>query len=167
MTISTTPPDRKMLAAAYHEAGHAAVAVALGKRLMGVKITIGHPDHEGLRRAAPTFEPDVWDLLFEADDPDLRTRIMVYLAGRSAEQIARLVHGNAGDHSDVVTAFDLASSMTADAQEAQELLDQLAAETWTLLDRPDVWAGVQRLAAELLRAPAVTGADARRILAGT
>ena len=156
---SPSTPDR--LRIAYHEAGHAAVARALGLRIESVVIQLA----------------GAGDSFAEIDcDParlDHALAIKSLLAGGLAERRAGYPpEENSRSALDFLWAQGEAIEAAGGrgnpgvATRAEQLLEQLRAEVRELLERPDVWAGVERLAAELLAVGHVAGERAHQILAG-
>jgi hypothetical protein len=164
--VSTNAPE--LLVVAYHEAGHAAVSVALGRQLEVVEITPGGAEREGMSKEAfPDDEAAALAQMLEygaGDSTTVHHLIMVALAGRSAEQAAGFDQNDGSDARDAHSAVSLAQSLCGSPEESQNLLDRLLEDTRALLARPAVWAGVQRLVTELLRTGRVAGDEAARIL---
>lgn len=150
-------PERQLKSAAYHEAGHAAAVHARGLRLESVEVTPGAVWDGCCRRAAYDGTPETAG---ERDD-----NIMIALAGAEAEKLAGLYVADDSDERDRSTAVELACSGGTELDDVLALLARLEAEAHELLKVPSVWAGVERLAAELLRVGRVDGPDAHRVLA--
>ncbi len=160
-----THADRERIATAYHEAGHAAVAVWLGLRLERVELTPDHPVHSGCCREK-VDDPQALSLAVElGDEGVIRPQIKILLAGREAQQKGGVDHVPDGDRQDVETALKVATLMVGCESKAEALLAQSLTETRRLLDLPAVWAGVEALAGELLLKGTVGGDEAHGILA--
>lgn len=160
-----TRAERERVATAYHEAGHAAVAVWFGLQLERVELTPDHPVHAGCCQEK-VDDPDALSLAVElGEEAVIRPQIKILLAGRAAQQKGGYDHVPGSDHHDVETALRMAALMVGRGGEAEELLAQSLIETRRLLDSAAVWAGVEALADELLRQGRVEGDDAHRILA--
>jgi hypothetical protein len=159
-----TDTDRERVATAYHEAGHAAVAVMLGLQLERVELTPDHPVHAG-RCLEKVDDPNALSLAVElGEEAVIRPQIMILLAGRAAQQKGEFDHVPGGDQHDLETALRIATLMVGPENDAESLLAELLIETRTLLDSPPVWAGVEALAGELLLKGSVEGNKAHRIL---
>jgi hypothetical protein len=161
---SLTPADREKFAAAYHEAGHAGVAVLLGLRLERVELTPDHPVHLGCCLERVDDLPALGRAVERGDENVILPQLKVLLAGRAAQQKSGFDDVPNGDQHDLETARRVATNMIGCPSKAEELLDALQDHTRGLLDVPGVWAGVEALARELLRAGNVEGDAAHRIL---
>lgn len=135
---------------AYHEAGHAFVAVLLGARVRSVTIT---PDRDdGPERFGDTQIE--WDRA-AFDEKTLRERIvLVSLAGPAAE----MIHSGEPYHpgfvaewaSDWKLAWDGAAELIPDERKRLAFLEQATKEMYTRLQRNDNWAALAAVADELL-----------------
>lgn len=164
MSVST-PTDHEMMATAYHEAGHATVAVWLGLQLARVELTPNHPVHSGCCWEK-VDDPHALCLAVElGDEKVIRPQIKILLAGRAAQQKGGFDDIPNGDSHDIETALKVARLMVGCAAKAEELLNELRIDTRKLLDMPKVWAGVEALASKLLLKGALVGDEAHRILA--
>jgi hypothetical protein len=149
---------RRLTALAYHEAGHAVVAVRLGHRLGPVTI---RPDRDGqfLGRANYRFTDTRW-----GGDPT------VVLAGYYAEkrhaQSTNWLGGSHGDIGEADRALDrLCGPTTDDNRDAK-------AKLWRLWERgareivkdPDIWRAIEALAAVLLEKKTLSGRAAKAII---
>lgn len=160
-----TQADRDRIATAYHEAGHAAVAVWLGLRLERVELTPDHPVHAGCCREK-VDDPHALSLAVELGEEDvIRPQIKILLAGRAAQQKGGFDDIPGGDYHDLETALRVAKLMVGCVSKAQEVLDQSLLETQRLLDSAAVWAGVEALVGELVVKGRIEGDDAHRIIA--
>ena len=157
--------DHETIATAYHEAGHAAVAVWLGLQLARVELTPNHPVHSGCCWEK-VDDPHALCLAVELGDGEvIGPQIKILLAGRVAQQKGGFDDVPDSDHHDLETALKVATLMVGSVSEAEKLLDELRIDTRKLLDVPRVWAGVQAIVCELLREGTVEGERAHRILA--
>jgi hypothetical protein len=160
-----TPPDREASAAAYHEAGHAAVAARLGYSLGRVALTPDDPEQFG-------------DILQRWDAPEelraggeygveklVRDQLVIRLAGPAAEARAGFDGDLArAEQEDIAELGELVMNVWAEGYERE--LAACRSRAAELLGEPAVWAGVRSLAGELLRSGTVPGDDAHRVLAG-
>ncbi len=162
--IAVTHADREMIATAYHEAGHATVAVWLGLQLARVELTPDHPVHSGCCWEK-VDDPHALCIAVElGDEKVIRPQIKILLAGWAAQQKSGFDDVPGGDSYDLEIALKVAMLMVGCTSKAEELLDQLRNDTRRLLDVPAVWAGVEALANELIREGTVWGERAHRIL---
>src|SRR5262245_42115832 len=140
-------------AAAYHEAGHAVVALALGRPIHRVSLT---PDRAGLGLCE--FGKGV----FRPSEDWLEREILIALGGVAAE--ARFTGDYAWDAADRDLQYvrDLAVQRAGDRQ-ADRLERRLLAKAEHLLAKPGHWRAIERIAAELLRLGAISGRAARHL----
>jgi hypothetical protein len=138
-------------ATAYHEAGHAVMALALGRVVH--RLTI-HPDrdHLGLCQFGKgTSRPtDDW----------LEREILIALGGLAAEARHTGNYGweEAGKDRQFVASLCV---QRAGERQAERLERRLLAKAEHLLARPGHWEAVELIAAELLKRGAISGRAAR------
>jgi hypothetical protein len=164
VTQPAPDPDRQRHADAIHEAAHAAVGVALGRRVEFVELT---PDEARLVGCCKLVAPDqeAWSVRLERGDPDaILDEVTILLAGRLAEIRAGYGDLFGGGAQDAAEAQQLA--MSAGTNHLGRLLMEGNVCARRHLFRAEVWDGVLRLAAELVRTGRVEGDDIHRILAG-
>lgn len=141
-------------ATAYHEAGHAVMALALGRPVDCVSI---RPTTEQLgvcHFRKPVFRPsEDW----------LEREILIALAGLAAE--ARHTGTYAWEEAgrDRRYVADLTLQRAGNAKQAARLERRLLSKTEHLLNDASNWRAVQRLAAELLRLGEISGRAARHL----
>jgi hypothetical protein len=140
-------------ATAYHEAGHAVAALALGRPVQRVSI---RPDHDYLGRCA--FGKGV----FRPSEDWLEREILIALAGVAAE--AR----HTGHYPVEAAAHDLRyvrrlAVQRSGPRQAERLERRLLAKAEHLLVQGGHWRAVEFIAAELLRRGALSGRAARHL----
>jgi hypothetical protein len=149
-----TSPDDTATATAYHEAGHAVMALVLGRPVQRVSIEpnqvrLGHCE---LKQGA-----------FRRSEDVLETQILILLAGPAAE--AR----HAGDYCWDAAAQDLrdvrsmTSSRSSNPRRVERRERRLLDKAEHILDRPGVWLAVEKIAEELLRSTTISGRAARHL----
>jgi hypothetical protein len=154
---------------AYHEAGHAAASIALGRGLRRVTIvpdsdagTLGtSANHKMPARITASLEVGSGDA---ARDWAAR-QIIIYLAGAVAERKDGGRPTRVGCKGDRAAAADLALAVTSSEAEAGAFLRWLEVRTGNLLDRLDVWAGLRHIAETLVRERTLSGRRAREVYA--
>lgn len=166
---------------AYHEAGHAVAAHALGLGTVAVSVepkgdAIGwhqmpdaNVDHlnSAMRVLAHLEIPGLGDCRFETDDEAaavLRQHLLLIQGGEVAQRRAVPTsyrhHHVDSDHGHII---DLALLLTGGNPDAVEVLDaELRAEAERLLDKH--WASVEAVAAALLEHGSLTGAQVAAIV---
>jgi ATP-dependent Zn protease len=141
-------------ATAYHEAGHAVVALALGRPVAGVSI---RPDREALGLC------QFGKAVFRPSEDWVEREILIALAGLAAE--ARHTGEYAWDAAgrDWRYAASLAADRAGNDRKAQRLLRRHLAKVENVLGRDENWRAVERMAAELLRLGEISGRAARHL----
>jgi ATP-dependent Zn protease len=156
--------------AAYHEAGHAVAAYALGRRFTRVTLEVGGGSLGRCGYAERrNFDPDLPDMYTGPQiGAVVEHQIMGYLAGPIAEGI--LVNEKSwretGGAADVPRAVDLAMYLLGDIKRAEDYMKRMWDETEELIRRPENWAAVQAMAEELLERGQVEDERAREIIDG-
>ena len=140
-------------ATAYHEAGHAVVALALGRPVHHVTI---RPDREYLGTCEfrkPAFRPsEDW----------LEREILIALGGLAAE--ARHTGSYAWDEAGRDRKFVRRLAVQRAGERGAERLERrLLAKAEHLLSREEHWRAVELIATELLRRGSISGRAARHL----
>lgn len=138
---------------AYHEAGHAVIALALGRPVQGVSVL---PDREHLGYCE--FRKSV----FRPSEDWLEREILIALGGIAAE--ARFT----GDYAWEGAARDRQyvrrlAIRRAGERQAERLERRLLAKAEHLLAKEGYWRAVELIAVELLRRGAISGRAARHL----
>jgi ATP-dependent Zn protease len=141
-------------ATAYHEAGHAVVALALGRPVHRISI---RADRE--RLGTCEFGKSV----FRPSEDWLEREALIALGGLAAEARFSGVYELAGAAKDRRYVARLALQRTGDARKAERLERRLLSKTEHLLAQEDNWRAVERIAAELLREGTISGRAARHL----
>lgn len=149
---------------AYHEAGHAFLAVYLGASLRVVTI---EPDRDdGPARFGDT--QIVWDRRELSDREYCERAVLVILAGPVAEMIYRGEPYHPGFVAewaeDWSTAWDLAAQLVPDEPKRLALLEQTTAKLHALLREDCHWAGLAAVVDNLLAHGLLEGEEVAEIL---
>jgi Peptidase family M41 len=138
-------------ATAYHEAGHAVVALALGRPIHQVSVL---PNRERLGvcvfRKGSVHPSADW----------VEREMLIALGGLAAEARHTGHYAWEGAGRDWQYVHDLAVER-AGPRRAERLIHRLLAKADHLLSRQESWQAVERIAAELLRCGAISGRAAR------
>jgi hypothetical protein len=140
-------------ATAYHEAGHAVVALALGRPVERVSI---RPDR--LRLGRCEFRKG----MFRPSEDWLEREILIALGGIAAEARHTGAYAWDGAARDRQYVRDLAVQR-AGARQAERLERRLLAKAEHLLAQEGHWEAVELIAAELLRCGTISGRAARHL----
>lgn len=131
LLIEASPPDPRSLAelkaCAIHEAGHAVVAVALGRTLQGVSLQLAGASGGMTRMAHPGFIPT---------RTVIEDNVVIGLAGRAADLVLG-AGASAGAMSDLAVATRELSALHASYGLGRTLLHQTGAEDASALVRID------------------------------
>lgn len=146
---SPAPED---VATAYHEAGHAVVALALGRPVQKLSIK---PAERWLGRC------EFHKGRFAAYKDLKEAQILILLAGLAAEARHTGRYGWDGAAHDLDVVRSLLGTRAGDDRRAERLESRLLDKTEHLLDRPELWLAVEQIAAELLRRTTISGRTAR------
>jgi ATP-dependent Zn protease len=137
---------------AYHEAGHAVLALALGRPVDWVSI---RPDRQYLGLCA--FRKAV----FRPSEDWLEREAIIALGGLAAEARFTGAYCWDGAGRDYDYVFDLAKSRAGNDRQAERLVRRFLSKAEHLLARPGHWEAVEKIAAELLRLEQISGRAAR------
>jgi len=138
---------------AYHEAGHAVVALALGRPVHGVSV---------VSRQERLGQCEYRKGVFRPSQDWLEREILIALGGLAAE--ARFTGAYARDMAalDLRHARDLAVQRVG-LRRAERLERRLLAKAEHLLGQEKHWRAVERIAAELVRHGAISGRAVRHL----
>jgi ATP-dependent Zn protease len=140
-------------ATAYHEAGHAVIAMALGRPVRAVSIL---PNGDFLGTCH--FHKGV----FRPSKDWLEQEILIAVAGVAAEAIHTGEHAWEGATRDFQYARRLAARRAGDRQ-AERLLRRSLAKVENLFADEQHWKAVELIAAELLQHGAISGRTAHHL----
>jgi ATP-dependent Zn protease len=140
-------------ATAYHEAGHAVLALALGRPVQGVSVL---PNRD--RLGVCEFRKGV----YRPSEDWVEREILIALGGIAAEAI------HTGDYAWDEAERDLQyvrglAEQRAGRRQAERLERRMLAKAEHLLAKPGHWQAVELIAAELLRCGEISGRSARHL----
>jgi ATP-dependent Zn protease len=146
-----TPPFNA--ATAYHEAGHAVLALALGRPVQRVSAL---PNRERLGQC------DFRKGVFRPSEDWLEREILIALGGVAAEARHTGAYAWGMADRDLQYVRDLAVRRAGERQ-AERLERRLLAKAEHLLAKDGYWRAVELIAAELLRRGSISGRAARHL----
>lgn len=151
---------------AFHEAGHAAMALTLGRPIRRIVMT---PNEEDGSEAAvhqhrqPTFLNDL-DFYLGNGWKKAVPKLLSLFAGPVSQQMFTGEWDHVGAASDNEQIFQIVERVTINDAEAAALRQWAFERTKNLLRRPDVWRRVRLIAAELMTRDTITGKDVSKIV---
>lgn len=140
------------LLTAYHEAGHAVIAMVVGRPLQKITIAANRERlglcHLQKGRSKPSKD---W----------LEDEILILLAGMGAEAQLSGTYNVAGANQDLRMARRFALMRAGSPVQAERLERKLLAKTEHLLSNSSYWNAVQRIAADLIKRETISGRAAQ------
>ncbi len=150
--------------AAYHESGHAIMAIQMGAQVRSITI---QPDwDDGPERYADA--QIAWPIDHFSERELHEKMVLVALAGPVAEMLYRgepLHPGFVAEWAaDWKLAWDAAKLLVASDQKRLTYLEQVASQLYRLFDREDQWAALAALADNLLAHETLEGEEVEAIV---
>jgi ATP-dependent Zn protease len=152
MTTPTFAPNE--IATAYHEAGHAVIALALGRNVQRVSVQDNHLRLGHCEIKKRSFRP-VKD--------DVETQILILLGGLAAETRQMGHYDSEGAAQDLREVRSLTQTRAGGQRQVERLERRMLDKAEHILDQPGMWMAAQRIADELLRHTAISGRAARHL----
>lgn len=146
--------DQKTLTA-YHESGHAVMALLMGRSVQKVSI-IPSQNRLGVCTMQKGRAKQVQDRL-EAE-------MLILLAGMAAEGRKSGKYNIAGASQDLRAVEKLAMSRSGNARQAEKIIHKTLDKTQHLLSDKATWKAVKSIAAELLEHESISGRAAKHHL---
>lgn len=152
MTIPTFAPHE--IATAYHEAGHAVMALALGRNVQRVSVQDNHLRLGHCEIKKGSFRP-VKDAV--------ETQILILLGGLAAETRQMGHYSSEGAAQDLREVRSLTQTRAGGQRQVERMERRMLDKAEYILDQPGVWLAAQRIADELLRLTTISGRAARHL----
>lgn len=149
-------PTDEEIATAYHEAGHAVIALIVGRPVHRVSIL---PNQ--LRLGVCELKKGALRKLQDV----LEAEILVLLGGLAAEARFRGKYHWQSAQKDLRMVRELVETRAASARQVDRLERRFLDKTEHLLGQEGHWAGVERLARELLVSKSISGRAAEQLFA--
>jgi hypothetical protein len=147
--MEATPTE---IATAYHEAGHAVVAIALRKNVERVSIEANQ-----LRLGQCKLKKGVHGPLKDA----VETEVLILLGGVGAEARHTGEYAWEAAGGDMSQVRALLQSRPGGPRQMNRYEQRMLDKAEHLLNQPGVWAAIERVAAELLRNTTISGRAVR------
>ncbi len=154
LTNSFMAPPTPEQITAYHEAGHAVVALAQGRAVQRVSIV---PNETRLGAC------EIKKGRVKPSDDDLETAILIFLGGLAAEARFTGRYGWGGAAQDLTEIRSMCLSRAGNEKRADKLARRMLDKVEHLLDQPGHWEAVKRIAAELQKSTTISGRAARHL----
>lgn len=142
------------LATAYHEAGHAVIALTLGRNVQCVSILPNQLRLGKCELKKGRVKP--------AHDP-VEVEILILLGGVAAEACYTGKYAWAGAQQDLRDVRSMTSQRASGEKQVARLERRLLHKVEHLLADPAVWRATELIAAELLRCTTISGRAARHL----
>lgn len=139
---------------AYHEAGHAVIALAQGRAIQRVSIV---PNESRLGAC------EIKKGRVNPPDDDLETAILIFLGGLAAEARYTGRYGWGGAGQDLEQVHSMCLSRAGNEKRAEKLAGRMLDKVEHLLQLPGHWNATKRIAAELLKSTTISGRAARHL----
>lgn len=149
--------EPKLLATAYHEAGHAVVALSLGRAIQRVTIVPGKT-HAGVDSLGQCH---IQKGRFRPSKDWLEDEVLILFAGMAAEAQITGQYSTAGALQDLRAVRRFVESRAGGERQVARLERRLLDKTEHLLSDPGNWKAVEYLVAELLVHQTISGRAAR------
>ncbi len=139
---------------AFHEAGHAVMALIFGRPIQRVSI---EPDQKRLGHCA------VDKGVYRPSDDRLEADMLILLAGVAAEAVIAGSYNWPGAALDLQGVRRLAMMRGGAEKQAERLARRMLSRTENLLQQAGNWRAVQLIAEELIRCQTISGRAARHL----
>lgn len=152
-------PDPRQIATAYHEAGHAVIALALGRPIQRVTIVPGKT-HAGIDSLG---QCQIQKGRFRPSKDGLEDEVLILFAGMAAEAQVTGQYSTAGATQDLRGVRRWVESRASGERQVARLERRLLDKTEHMLSDPALWQAVESIAAALLEHETISGRTARHL----
>jgi hypothetical protein len=152
MERTETQEDKERLATAYHEAGHAVMALLLGRSVDKISVV-----RNSIRLGAVQLGKGRTG----RRDDHFENEAMILLAGLVSEQKHTGKYNWQGAHQDLLALRSLSLSRVANDEDALRLERKLLDKASYLLEQDRNWFCIERIVTELMERGVVRGRSAR------
>ena len=148
----TDSPDRT--ATAYHEAGHAVIALSLGRDIHRVSIKANHLRLGHCQTKKGAFRPS---------QDVIETEILILLGGLAAEARHTGVHNHDAAYRDLADVRAMTRLRGGSERQIERLERRMLSKVEHLLEQPGIWQAITKIADALIREEAISGRAARHL----
>lgn len=149
------PATQEEIATAYHEAGHAIVALSFGRTV--VKISI-------VRNTLRLGQVQLGNARQRNANDFLDQEVMILLAGIASEAKHTGFYNWGGAEQDLMAVKRIVRNRVATEKQMDRLQQRLLDKTEYVLELPGNWEAVERVVLELVQHRSISGRAARHIL---
>lgn len=137
---------------AFHEAGHAVIALKLGRPVHRVSIASNEMRLGQCQLTQARFRPS---------DDAIETQMLIYLGGLAAEARHTGQYCWAGAGQDLQIVKTLADFRTSGGRGSEKLVRRMLDKTEHLLSQPELWRATELIAEALCESTTISGRAAR------
>jgi ATP-dependent Zn protease len=148
------PSSPTEIAVAFHEAGHAVMALALGRAVQRVSVQPNHLRQGNCELKKGTFRPS---------KDAVETEILILLGGLAAEARQTGHYAWEAAAADLRGVRSLLEQRASSQRQLERLERRMLDKAEYVLEQAGAWTAVERIAAELLRSTIISGRAARHL----
>ncbi|MES2792087.1 MAG: cell division protein FtsH [Planctomycetota bacterium] len=152
--MTASPFTADQIATAYHEAGHAVMALAMGRPVQRVSVL---PNQLRLGQC------EIQKGSFRPSKDILETEILILLGGPAAEARVTGKFCYQGAAQDLRGVRKLVLRRATGEKQVERLERRMLDKTEHILEQSEVWLAIQKIASELLRCTTISGRAARHL----
>lgn len=160
MSDSEPSVDPRLIATAYHEAGHAVMALVLGRPVERITIVPGKT-HAGISTAGRC---QIQKGRFRPSKDELEDEVLILFAGMAAEAQVTGEYSTGGAVQDLRAIRRFVESRAGGQRQVERLERRLLDKTEYLLSDSATWQAVQLIVGQLLEHQTISGRTARHLL---
>ena len=153
-------PDSRLLATAWHEAGHALVAAIVGRPIQKVTVAPANMQTGGVRLGAVKFQKG----RSKSTNDWLEDEVLILLAGMVAESKFTGQYCESGARQDLRVARNLMDKRAATERQMEKLERRLVDKVEHLLEQPHHVSALKMIVDELIEKRTIKGRTVKHFL---